>query len=145
MYGNKLKNSSIGMTMIACIAMASFAHGEEKPANANIGLKELNERISNLSLEIMRQQRDLAAEVEKLLNQRQSLVQMEKKLSTTLTEQEGKLFTQKLAIEEAERQLDREKLAYQDQNKRLDELRASLRSSQEMNASLAGNPAVDRK
>lgn len=137
--------STIGMALIAAIAATPVTAAEDKAQPASAGLKELNERISNLSLEIVKQQKDLALEVEKLLTQRQSLLQMEKKLNETLTDQEGRLVSQRLAIEEAERQLQREKLAYQEQNKRLDELRASLKSNREMSASLAGDAVADRK
>ncbi len=99
---------------------------EHNPASSD--LQSLNQQISSLSTQIVDRQQGLESDLQKLMDQRRALLDLENRVTQMISEQEDKLISQRIAIQEAEKQLDRQKERYLEQHRRLDDLRASLES-----------------
>ncbi len=107
---------------------AAFSESDIKSGKINQadGLQALNKQIVSLSDQIVVRQQGLEDDLDSLIEKRRSLLDLEKRIRDMISEQENKLVTQGVAIEESEKQLRLQKSAYFEQHKRLDDLRASL-------------------
>ena len=124
MRDNKLMLTAVGVAFLLS-AGGALADGSAKKSGE---LQALNKQISSLSDQIVVRQEGLETDLEKLLAQRRALLELEQRVTTLISDQEDKLVTQRMAIQEAEKQLESQKDHYLKQRRRLDELRASLGS-----------------
>lgn len=119
-------------TLCFLITPLAFAEGDESKdvKSGKTELQSLNQEISNLSSQIVDRQKGLESDLEKLMAQRRALLDLENRVMEMISNQEEKLISQRLAIQEAEKQLDSQKAKYLEQHRRLDELRASLKTDE---------------
>ena len=138
----KVKNYLVPFCAVAFLLSASnsFAEGEvAQGSRANKGeLQSLNEQITSLSTQIVDRQQGLESDLQKLMDQRRAVLDLENKVKQMIAGQEDKLISQRIAIQEAEKQLDKQKERYLEQHRRLDDLRASL----EGKSTVSGNSNV---
>ena len=125
MRNNKLMLSAIGAV---CLLSTGVALAESGGKSGD--LQALNKQISSLSDQIVVRQEGLETDLEKLLAQRRALLELEQRVTNLIADQEDKLVTQRMAIQEAEKQLESQKESYLKQRQRLDELRASIGSNE---------------